>query len=1131
MPKLQDLELQIKQTGSISSTGIKNLSEALERLSAAAKSFPKGQASNIAEINSAIKSISVEKANAVSKLSSAISKLATDTDKVNANSAGNIAAIGAAIEQMVDGIDVGKLSSISAALEKFQQSVRGLSGTSAGAGIKAAVQSTTIKNLGDSETSRSSTSAIKEETQATEEAGQASETAAERVSIFRSAVQSMSDQMSSSSSVAGAFSSTLKSLGSATMGLGKGLLTVPWKPFKAAITGTIGKLGSLLHSFKRIAGYRLLRTAIKAITQGFSEGIKHVYEWARAVDNGFKQSMDSLATSAHYLRDSLGAMASPLLDALAPAIEVLVDKFVNLLNIVNQFIATFNGASTWRKAVKVQTEWKTGLEDTAGAAKEATAAQKKLNKAIQDFDELHVITTTETKGRTPTSSGKAAEDYSTHFEEVEVADWIEEIKKKIKSGNWEVLGQELGEKLNGIVEKFDAEGMGKKIADKVNNAFSFFNGLISTLKWSRIGIKGATFLNSLFKNISAEKVKKTIVNLVNGGLDLVKAFFRTAKWDQWALKGTEIVNGLFNGVTVKKVSDTIVSVINGAFKFLKTAILGGYKEYIDPTTGEIFTEWREGLDFKGIGDAIGTIFDDLLTDINWEDVGKTLAGLVSGLTTIITRAISKIKVKDIFDAIGDLLSGFFSDPAAIVDAVQLVGIIAGFKLLFGTAIPAAFSGLGGVVSAAFTSLFGGAEVQSAISGGVSSGLTSGLSAASTASALKAFLSTYGISLLGAIGISAAVIALVTAAPETTPEATAKQLKESGGKNPEFVHAFEDFDTDAYKDAFMKALETDADVMAAYKSALNVYTKDGTHTDKNAALAAARKKFNEKYGYDDGVSRAAADLDLVTKGADLLESTLGRLTGKEWKINLDGGQLKASTDDAARLTGKEGLGGIKSSYKTQFTATGLADGSTMSKTLVGKNGLGGLKNKYSSEVNVAHVKDGADASSLLKGNLTGINGKTYKPKLELNGYSGVKKEVDTLLSTLKNLSKNTYTAKVAVKGTGLSVASGSGKAEALEISLKADGGYVNSGDLFIANEQGPELIGTINGKTAVGSGREITGIADAVYNTGEAEASLLREQNRLLRQLLAKNNTVTLAPNAAAGRWVAQAQSAYAKATG
>lgn len=69
----------------------------------------------------------------------------------------------------------------------------------------------------------------------------------------------------------------------------------------------------------------------------------------------------------------------------------------------------------------------------------------------------------------------------------------------------------------------------------------------------------------------------------------------------------------------------------------------------------------------------------------------------------------------------------------------------------------------------------------------------------------------------------------------------------------------------------------------------------------------------------------------------------------------------------------------------------------------------------------------------------------------------------------------------------------------------NGGYPEVGDLFFANERGiPELVGTMNGKPAVGSGQEITGISNAVYSTSQAEIEELRQMNGYLRQLLSKD---------------------------
>lgn len=69
----------------------------------------------------------------------------------------------------------------------------------------------------------------------------------------------------------------------------------------------------------------------------------------------------------------------------------------------------------------------------------------------------------------------------------------------------------------------------------------------------------------------------------------------------------------------------------------------------------------------------------------------------------------------------------------------------------------------------------------------------------------------------------------------------------------------------------------------------------------------------------------------------------------------------------------------------------------------------------------------------------------------------------------------------------------------------NGGYPEVGDLFFANEHGiPELVGTMNGKPAVGSGQEITGISNAVYSTSQEELAVMRELVSIGRQLLQKD---------------------------
>lgn len=101
-----------------------------------------------------------------------------------------------------------------------------------------------------------------------------------------------------------------------------------------------------------------------------------------------------------------------------------------------------------------------------------------------------------------------------------------------------------------------------------------------------------------------------------------------------------------------------------------------------------------------------------------------------------------------------------------------------------------------------------------------------------------------------------------------------------------------------------------------------------------------------------------------------------------------------------------------------------------------------------------------------------------------------------------------------------------------IPLLASGGFVDAGQLFIAREAGAEMVGSMNGRTAVANNDQIVeGIAGGVA-AGQAEQNaLLRQQNSILMQLLNKNFTATLAPSAALGRVNAQSAAMYSRMTG
>lgn len=92
---------------------------------------------------------------------------------------------------------------------------------------------------------------------------------------------------------------------------------------------------------------------------------------------------------------------------------------------------------------------------------------------------------------------------------------------------------------------------------------------------------------------------------------------------------------------------------------------------------------------------------------------------------------------------------------------------------------------------------------------------------------------------------------------------------------------------------------------------------------------------------------------------------------------------------------------------------------------------------------------------------------------------------------------------------------------------ASGGFPMSGDLFIANEAGAEMVGSLDGHTAVANNDQIVeGITSGVERANAEQNALLREQNNLLRGILEKDATVRIGASAALGRTVRQSLDMY-----
>jgi hypothetical protein len=242
-------------------------------------------------------------------------------------------------------------------------------------------------------------------------------------------------------------------------------------------------LSTFWQSLKRIAFYRFVRSIIKEVTEAFKTGITNLYHWSDLVNGHFAASMDRLATSSQYLKNSLGAMVSPLIETLVPVLDVIIDKVVDVLNFFNMLVSAVSGSDTYTVAKKAAAVWDDSANKTKKAAK---SAANELKRTILGFDEINkLVKQSNPSSGSGSSSSKKEPDYGSMFEEKPLTGIFKKISE-ITSGWPDWLKALLGIGAAGLAI-FGIPALLKKIFDGLKKLF-----LIKIPDWFRwlFGPKG-----------------------------------------------------------------------------------------------------------------------------------------------------------------------------------------------------------------------------------------------------------------------------------------------------------------------------------------------------------------------------------------------------------------------------------------------------------------------------------------------------------------------------------------------------------------------------------------------------------------------------------------------------------------
>ena len=569
--ELEGLQFQISASSDNASQHLNALAESLGRLRSAASNLRTLRTATglIQDLSNATDGLN---ADGLSRLADALSRL--NGLSISATAGRNFSALVDQIRSLTEG-DIGRIERLADAYGYLSESTRNLR------------LPRLPRNLGD------------------EQPQQNRELPNERRSNGVQQLLSQIDDLSSRS--APAFSraisemvSSLRSLATGSDGASRGLrgilkytvglpLTLG-SGFASKIGAATKSLGHLFSAIKRIALYRLIRAVIKEITQGLREGIQHIYAYSNALGGEFASAMDSLATSSLYLKNSLGALAAPIIQSLIPAINWAIDRIVALMNVINMFVSALGGKATTTVAKRVETVFNAAGSAAGGAGGAAKKALKDLKTYTIGIDELNIIDDKDKAGSGSGSGGGGGVgglDPSTMFEEVDVDKGVSNFAKALRTAfekhNWSGMGVLLGAKFNELVGKIPWGDLGDKVGGGIGAIISTAYWTLKTMNYSQLGAGFAEFLNKAIGQINWREVGGLLVLRVTKAIDFLISFIEALDFKQVGKAISDFVKGVFDELT----------------------------------------NWIKSKDWREIGDVLATKLYDLIVGIDWIGVLKS----------------------------------------------------------------------------------------------------------------------------------------------------------------------------------------------------------------------------------------------------------------------------------------------------------------------------------------------------------------------------------------------------------------------------------------------------------------------------------------------------------------------------
>lgn len=416
--------------------------------------------------------------------------------------------------------------------------------------------------------------------------------------------------------------------------------------------------------------YSTVFQLIATIKSAFVEGMQSLAQYSQSVNANISSMMSALM----QLRNAFAAAFEPILSVVAPYLAAFISWLARAINALGQFFAALTGKGYAVQAKKVQMDYASGFGGIKDGANEAAQAIK--NMYSLGFDELHIIDDDKGTPKNPSSTKDAGLGATDMFETVEIDSKIkglaDRVKEAFKTGDFYSLGADLGKKLQDALGSIDWEAIYEKASNFGTGLATFLNGLISPETFSIIGF--------------------TIASALNTALLFLNHFGDMFDWSNFGLSIAAGINTFFSTFDFVLAADTANKWINGILTTLIKAVQGTDWAMIGEKIGTFIKE----IDFVTILSNIGTLIFEAISSaleawngfVDVAPIESTIIAAVAllkftGLGASIAKAIAaQIAGSEIVTGIGTAIAGLGPKIAGF--------ILSPWTLAIGAAILAVF---------------------------------------------------------------------------------------------------------------------------------------------------------------------------------------------------------------------------------------------------------------------------------------------------------------------------------------------------------------------------------------------------------------------------------------------------------